>query len=100
LYILRPNVDRSPLVIDNDFKQNQPRPVPPNQIRRGEQMSPKDETKPMTETSAGILNEGEEHFAIETGKKPFLEPTVSVSLNILDATTFFQGSAALDVADL
>lgn len=63
-------------------------------------MSPQEETKPMSETSAATLNEGEEQTAVKTGKKPFLEPTVSASLNILDATAFFQGSAALDVADL
>lgn len=63
-------------------------------------MSPQDETKPMNETSAATLNEGEEQTVVKTGKKPFLEPTVSVSLNILDATAFFQGSAALDTADI
>lgn len=62
-------------------------------------MSPKDETKPVTETSAATLNDGEQ-MVVETGKKPFPEPTVSVSLNILDATAFFQGSAALDTADV
>jgi len=63
-------------------------------------MSPKEETEPMSETSAATLSEGEEQTAIKTGKKPFLEPTVSVSLNILDSTAFFQGSAALDVSSL
>ncbi len=63
-------------------------------------MSPQDETKPMTETSAAALNEGEEQTVVKTGKRPFLEPTVSVSLNILDATAFFQGSAAIDMADV
>lgn len=63
-------------------------------------MLPKDETKPMTETSAATLNDGDEQTLVETGKKPFLEPTVSVSLNILDTTAFFQGSAALDTADV
>jgi hypothetical protein len=63
-------------------------------------MSPKDETTPLTETSAATLNKGEEHLVIESAKKPFPEPTVSVSLNILDATTFFQGSAGLDGTDL
>lgn len=63
-------------------------------------MSPKEEIKPLSEISAAALNEGEEQTEVETGKKPFLEPTVSVSLNILDATAFFQGSAALDVTDV
>lgn len=55
-------------------------------------MSPKEETKPMSETSEAPLNQGDEQTAVKKGKKPFLEPTVSVSLNILDATAFFQGS--------
>ena len=63
-------------------------------------MSPQDETKPVTEISAAIAHEGEVQAEVNTGKKPFLEPTVSVSLNILDATAFFQGSAALDMSDL
>lgn len=63
-------------------------------------MLPQDETKPMTETSAAALTEGEEQTVVKTGKRPFLEPTVSVSLNILDATAFFQGSTAFDAADV
>lgn len=63
-------------------------------------MSPQDENKPMTETSAATLNEAEEQTVVKPAKKPFLEPTVSVSLNILDATAFFQGSAAIDAADV
>jgi len=62
-------------------------------------MSSKDEIEPLSETSAAALNEVEEQTAVKHGKKPFLEPTVSVSLNILDATAFFQGTAALDTAD-
>jgi hypothetical protein len=54
-----------------------------------------EETKPQSETSSTTLNEGEEQTVVE-GKKPFVEPTVSVSLNILDATAFFQGTAAAD----
>jgi hypothetical protein len=63
-------------------------------------MSSQDETKPAPETSAATLNEIEEQTVVKTGKKPFLEPTVSVSLNILDATAFFQGSVAVDAVDL
>jgi hypothetical protein len=63
-------------------------------------MSPKEEIKPTSETSAASLDEGEEQTAVKKGKKPFLEPTVSVSLNILDATAFFQGSGALDITDV
>jgi hypothetical protein len=62
-------------------------------------MSPKEEIKPVSETSAATLNEGEEQTAVKPGKKPFLEPTVSVSLNILDATAFFQVTPALDIGD-
>ncbi len=63
-------------------------------------MSPQDEIKPANETSAAALNEGGEQTVDKTGKKPFLEPTVSVSLNILDSTAFFQGSATIDSADV
>jgi hypothetical protein len=62
-------------------------------------MSPKEEIKPTSETSAASLDEGEEQTTVKKGKKPFLEPTLSVSLNVLDATAFFQASAALDIAD-
>lgn len=62
-------------------------------------MSPKEEIEPKIETSA-TLTEGEEQAGTNTGKKPFLEPTVSVSLNILDTTAFFQGSAAIDAVDI
>jgi hypothetical protein len=63
-------------------------------------MLPQDETKPITENSAATLDQGEVQAEVKTGKKPFLEPALSVSLNILDATAFFQGSAAVDAADL
>ena len=62
-------------------------------------MSPQDEPNLLNDTSADTLSEGEEQTVEATGKKPFLEPTVSISLNILDATAFFQGSVALDVTD-
>lgn len=63
-------------------------------------MSPQEGIKPTNETSAETLNQGEEQTAVKKGKKPFIEPTVSISLNILDATAFFQGSAGLDNTDL
>jgi hypothetical protein len=63
-------------------------------------MLPQDDTKSMTETSAATTNQGEEQTVVKTGNKPFIEPTISVSLNILDATAFFQGSAGIDAADL
>jgi len=60
-------------------------------------MSPMEETKPVSENSAATLDECDEQPVAKKGKKPFVEPTVSVSLNILDATAFFQGTAALGV---
>ena len=62
-------------------------------------MSPKEEIKPTSETSAATLKDGEQQTVVKNGKKVFLEPTISISLNVLDATAFFQGSAALDAAD-
>ena len=38
--------------------------------------------------------------ALESMKKPFVEPTVSVPFDVLEATAFFQGSAALGIGDL
>lgn len=61
-------------------------------------MSPKEETQPPIETPP-TLNEGEEQIVVKKGKKPFLEPSISVSLNILDVTAFFQGTAAFEAAD-
>ena len=63
-------------------------------------MSPKEDTKPVVENGSENSTEGQEQIPVTTVKKPFLEPTLSVSLNILDATAFFQGSAALDAADV
>jgi hypothetical protein len=63
-------------------------------------MSPKEESKPIVENGSENSTEAHEQIPVTTGKKPFLEPTLSVSLNILDATAFFQGSAALDAADV
>lgn len=62
-------------------------------------MSPKEESKPPIENSAATLNEGEEQNVIKKSKRPFIEPTVSVSLNVLDVTAFFQGTAAFEAAD-
>ena len=62
-------------------------------------MSSKEEVKPLSETLAATVNDAEDDTKVKEGKKPFLEPTVSASLNILDATAFFQSSAALDSSD-
>jgi len=62
-------------------------------------MSSKEETRPPNQTSPATLNDGDEQTAIKTGKKPFVEPTISVSLNILDATAFFGGTPVLDIGD-
>lgn len=63
-------------------------------------MSPKEESKPVVENGSENSTKGQEQISVTTSKKPFLEPTLSVSLNILDATAFFQGSAALDAVDV
>ena len=63
-------------------------------------MSPKEETNPIVENGSEHSKQGHEQISVKTAKKPFLEPTLSVSLNILDATAFFQGSAALDAVDV
>lgn len=63
-------------------------------------MSPKEESKPIVENGSENSTVPNDQIPVTTGKKPFLEPTLSVSLNILDATAFFQGSAALDAADI
>jgi len=34
---------------------------------------------------------------LDSARKPFVEPTVSVPLDVLEATAFFQGSAAIDI---
>jgi hypothetical protein len=63
-------------------------------------MSPKEESKPIVENGSENSTEGQEQVPVRIGKKPFIEPTLSISLNILDATAFFQGSAALDAVDV
>ncbi|HEX5707930.1 MAG TPA: hypothetical protein VFX96_11575 [Pyrinomonadaceae bacterium] len=57
---------------------------------------------PVTELSSAQLtqDETETPSALESTKKPFIEPAVSVPLDVLEATAFFQGSAALDIADV
>jgi hypothetical protein len=37
---------------------------------------------------------------LDPTKKAFIEPAVSVPLDVLEATAFFQGSASLDLADI
>ncbi len=56
----------------------------------------------MTELSSAQLpqEEGDILCANESAKKPFVEPAVSVPLDVLEATAFFQGSASLDIADI
>ena len=59
------------------------------------------EKNPVAELSSAQTkqDEGATPQASESTKKPFVEPVVSVPLDVLEATAFFQGSAALDVAD-
>lgn len=56
------------------------------------------ENKSVTELSAAASNrEGiQTELELDQIRKPFVEPLVSIPLDILDATAFFQGSAALD----
>lgn len=60
------------------------------------------ENNPVTELSSGQSNPDNEATSrvMDSAKKHFVEPVVSVPLDVLEATAFFQGSAALDVADL
>ena len=62
----------------------------------------RNENNPVTEFSSA--QSGQEGAAapqeLEPARRPFVEPVVSVPLDVLEATAFFQGSAALDVADV
>lgn len=59
------------------------------------------ETTPLTEPSSARLNQDgaapAATPALDSARKPFVEPTVSVPLDVLEATAFFQASAAIDV---
>ena len=57
----------------------------------------KQEPKQTTEVSSTQAGEGAE-AATQPTRKPFVEPTISLPDSVLDATAFFQGSAALDIA--
>ena len=63
-------------------------------------MSSKD-NMPVTELSSARLEEdgvaAAAPPAIDSAKKPFIEPAVSVPQDVLEATAFFQGSAAAEV---
>lgn len=58
------------------------------------------ENNPVTElSSARLKQDGAEAApapAPDRARKPFVEPAVSVPLDVLEATAFFQGSAALE----
>jgi hypothetical protein len=62
----------------------------------------REETNPVTELASaqssqeGAVRSQEPNAA----RKPFVEPAVSVPLDVLEATAFFQGSAALDTGDV
>lgn len=60
------------------------------------------EKTPATELSSAqsVPEEVETSTAPEPAKKAFVEPVVSVPLDVLEATAFFQGSASLDIAGL
>jgi hypothetical protein len=55
------------------------------------------ETEISLETPAGADGTSALRTSV-SNKKPFVEPAVKPPANLLDVTTFFQGSAALDVA--
>lgn len=59
------------------------------------------ENIPATETTPSRLKQDGAAVAatpeIDSARKPFVEPAVSVPLDVLEATAFFQSSAALDV---
>ncbi len=57
---------------------------------------------PVTELASAqpAQEETETPRALEPTKKPFIEPVVSLPLDVLEATAFFQGSAVLDVVGL
>ena len=64
-------------------------------------MSSKENT-PATELSPPRLQPDGAGAAVATpehssARKPFVEPTVSVPLDVLEATAFFQSSAAIDI---
>ena len=50
-----------------------------------------------TEPSGAQLKQDEVSTAqaLDSMKKPFVEPSVSVPLDVLEATSFFQGSGAI-----
>lgn len=80
-------------------------PTEPYSIpRQGEETNTlsRQENNPVTEiTSAQSNQEGAvQSQEPNTTRKPFVEPAVSVPLDVLEATAFFQGSAALDTADV
>jgi hypothetical protein len=60
------------------------------------------ENDPVTELSSSQLNQegAVPSQELDSTRKPFVEPVVSVPLDVLEATAFFQGSAALDIADI
>ena len=56
----------------------------------------------MSELSSAQSNQDNEATsrATESARKPFVEPVVSVPLDVLEATAFFQGSASLSIGDI
>jgi hypothetical protein len=60
------------------------------------------ENIPVTELSSARLNEDAASAAApsapDAARKPFVEPAVSVPLDVLEATAFFQASASPETA--
>ena len=42
----------------------------------------------------------QETIATPVNKKPFVEPSVSVPVDVLEATAFFQGETTVETADV
>lgn len=52
-------------------------------------LSPAEQSEPKQET-----------IATPVSKKPFVEPAVSVPVDVLEATSFFQGETTIDTSDV
>jgi hypothetical protein len=48
----------------------------------------------INEQNAGLQNEKSDGGEINKRKKPFVEPAISVPVDVLEATTFFQLSSS------
>ena len=56
--------------------------------------------RPTLESVSEQLEQRESALPVETGKKQFVEPVVSVPVDVLEATSFFQVASSLDTSDV